>query len=946
MYAAAVEGALRRRMRLNPRLGLAGKAIEALAQAMAATGVTELPYAEADSLVEAIHASGGEADRSLTFQLENEGIVAVDPVRGASGGTEKHLRFTFERFADHVVARGILNRSVVGDDVLDGSRRATELAALLKAAGWGNSRPGVLEALAVQIPERYGVELLDLHGVDSHDYAVQDAFLLSLRARAGTAFRKRTLELTESIGGKPRFWETLLTVASEPDNPFNARHLDDLLRVMGMPERDAHWSACLPDLSEAADTLTDWALRAGWRPLEAVRAELAATALAWLLTSSHRRVRDRATKALVALLAMRADLAKALLARFLTVDDPYVSERVMCAAYGAAMQGRWAQADLGNVGRLAFDTVLAPTSPLLPNILIRDHAFGLVRYADYHAALPTDLKLTDAQPPYTSAWPIDSVPDAVIEGYTRTYPTGHVAQDEIVQSCVSNGDFARYVLDRAVRQFSPVLRGTTPLPTADDLRAQWLQRFQGTATPEMQAALTQFEADLASISAPRSAEGQSADKQARARFASAVGDSVYESWRETCENWRARGMYQHFARSGTAGFNLAWARRWVAMRAHQLGWSEALHGDFDGRLRQDRRDHRVERIGKKSQWIALYELKARMADNLALTQTDGDGDEPEALRNLDPSLLLEQTEELHWSQLDRSTFWTPAPDLSPTTLRGALAWLDSDRDFLDGPDTIAVTEPDSGRPMLVLSGFARWEAPCDRGRRDMWRRLNSVVVKREDCAAAVAWLSGRPLLDEHDLPSARSQGLHGHLGEHAWVLPPDLNDDWIEDWSSYWDEGLKRWKGSDVRARGTTGEYLAEASGFDHSISNTVSARLPAPWLMAAMKLRLMDGRSFAYANPEGVVQVYDPTAQLRGHSAALVGRAAFEAVLEAEGLACIWAVGGEKNIYAKRGIEGFGGRVTYTRLHVLADGVLTTHDRFRELHRPSFRQLRDLVRG
>lgn len=943
MYAAAVDSALLRRMRLNPRLRLVSKAIEVLAEAMAAGGVSELPYTQADALVEAVHASGGVVDRSLTFQLENEGVLVVEPVRVAGGGTEQQLRFTFERFADHVVAKGILDRSVDDDDALDASRRDTELAALLRAVGSGRSRPGVLEAVAVQLPERYGVELVDLHGAASDDFEISDAFLLSLRTREGSSFTKRTLELTEQIGGSTLVWETLLAVASEPDNPFNARYLDNRLRGLRMPHRDADWSACVAGRCDPADILTDWALRAGWRELDTTRAELAATALAWLFTSSDRRVRDRATKALVALLAMRAGLAKALLAHFITVDDPYVSERVICAVYGAAMQGRWDRAELGDVARDVFQEVLAPTSPLLPNVLTRDHALGLIRLADHQAALPSGLSLAHALPPYTSAWPIESVPDAVIEGYTRTYPSGHVARDEIVSSCVADGDFARYVIDREIYQFSPALRGTTPLPTTVDLKQQWLQRFGETATPQMQTALTAFEADLTAIGPPRSAAGESRERRARARFVSAVGETVYESWREACDNWRAKGMYQYSTQSGPAGFNLAWARRWVAMRAHQLGWSEALHGGFDMRARRDRHDHRVERIGKKYQWIALYELKARMADNLALAQPDEYGIEPEHLRNLDPSLLLEQTEELGWSQLDRSTFWIPTPDLSPTTLRGALAWLDSDRDFLDGLETVAVVEPQRDRPMLVLNGFAAWEAPCDRGRRDMWRRVKSIVVKREDCAAAVKWLSGRLLLDEHDLPSARSQSFHGHLGEHAWALPPDPNEDWVNDWARYWNK--RKWMTPSMRARGTTAEYLAEAPGFDNSISGTVSARIPARWLVAAMRLRLVDGRSFAYADPEGVVRVYDPTATVRGHSAALIDRAAFEAVLEADGLACIWAVGGEKNIYAKQGTDGFGGRISYTRLHVLEGGKLSTRDRFQELVRPSFRQLRALLR-
>lgn len=945
MYAAAVDGALVRRMRLNPRLALVGEAIKAIAGAMAATGVTELPYAQADALLEAIHASGGASDRSLTFQLENEGVVVVEPMRRRSGGAQLEMRFTFERFADHVVARGILDRSVAGDDVVDASRQPTELASLLDPASRTNSRPGVLEAVAVQAPERYGVELLDLHGVDESDFEVRNAFALSLRTREGGAFTPRTMELVDRIGGEQLVWETMLEISSEPDNPFNALDLDSRLRALGMPERDGSWSVFLGGHSDAVQTLTDWAWRAGLRPLEPLRAELAATTLAWVLTATNRQVRDRATKALVSLLTIRPGLAKSLMRRFLGVDDPYVGERVTCAVYGAAMQGRWTRAELGDAARIAFELVLAPASTLAPNVLTRDHALGLIRYVDHHAALLPGMRLAQAMPPYTSAWPLESVPDEEIERYTRTYRTGHVGRDEIVSSCVADGDFARYVLDPAVRVFSQALRGASPLPTTADLKAQWLKRFQAIATPDMLDALTRFENEMSAI-VLRSSSGREAECEARTRFESVVGTPIYESWREECENWRAMGMYQQPPRSkGPAGFNLAWARRWVAMRAHQLGWSEALHGDFDLSVRSDRQDHRVERIGKKYQWIALYELKARMADNLALVRPEETEGEPERLRNLDPSLLLEQTEELRWSQLDRSTFWVPAPDLTPTTLRGAMAWLDSDRDFLDDVSTIAVTEPETCREMLVLSGFAVWNAPSDRGRRDMWRRVASIVVKRENLDDTVAWMKGKLLISDHDLPSGRVQGLHGHLGEHPWVLPADPDGEWVSDWAEHFDEDREEWTSAGVPARPTTGDYLAESSGFDMSITDTISAKLPAPWLLEAMDLRLSDGRDFAYADQRGDVQIYDPTARLRGHSAALVDRSAFETVLETRGLACVWAIGGEKNIYADHGGEGFGGRVTYTRLHVLADRNLKSEERLRQLERPSFSQLRDLFR-
>ena len=97
---------------------------------------------------------------------------------------------------------------------------------------------------------------------------------------------------------------------------------------------------------------------------------------------------------------------------------------------------------------------------------------------------------------------------------------------------------------------------------------------------------------------------------AKAAFRQAVGPKIFESWRAEAEHWRDEGMYQNFGRPGLAGFNLAWARRWVIKRAHDLGWSEDLHGAFDRSVQTERHDHSVERIGKEYQWLALYELVA------------------------------------------------------------------------------------------------------------------------------------------------------------------------------------------------------------------------------------------------------------------------------------------------------------------------------------------------
>jgi hypothetical protein len=93
-----------------------------------------------------------------------------------------------------------------------------------------------------------------------------------------------------------------------------------------MPDRDAWWSTYLHKqygTQSAIDRLLDWA----WSPLTGKQldreaAVLYATAIGWLLTSSNRYLRDRATKTLVKVIGSRIDVLLPVLNNFRSVNDP------------------------------------------------------------------------------------------------------------------------------------------------------------------------------------------------------------------------------------------------------------------------------------------------------------------------------------------------------------------------------------------------------------------------------------------------------------------------------------------------------------------------------------------------------------------------------------------------------------------------------------------------
>src|SRR5690606_36488205 len=56
---------------------------------------------------------------------------------------------------------------------------------------------------------------------------------------------------------------------------------------------------------------------------------------------------------------------------------------------------------------------------------------------------------------------------------------------------------------------------------------------------------------------------------------------------------------------------------WIVQRVFELGFEAKLHGQFDSNhgSHSDRFDNRIERIGKKYQWIAFHQIMAMVADN-------------------------------------------------------------------------------------------------------------------------------------------------------------------------------------------------------------------------------------------------------------------------------------------------------------------------------------------
>lgn len=937
LYAEAITRSVTRELKLNLSLRHVDRAIAAIAEEISTTGEADIPYLRADQIVTAILPGDGTHERDLLFQLIASGLLSVDQMAGA-----EFVRFTFERYGDYILASGLLDRSVTSGDVVAAMAGPTPLGVLFATSPWNHQ--GVIEILAILTPERHGIELPDAVPPGTMSYFVEEAFTASLVTRAPDAFTDRTWALIGETGGVALEFDTLIQLATDPDSPSNAMALHDRLMSQPMPERDAAWSAHIALQSDIANRLVDWALEVDMGRVAADRADLAATCLSWFFSTSSRRLRDRATKALVVLLKAHPGVVEPLLARFAAVDDGYVLERLLAAIYGAALQGRWTTTEATGVVEAVHEAMFAAAGPPL-NVLTRDHASNLIAWACHTGALPATFDRSRAVAPWTSPWPIEHIPNAVIKGFTEIYESGYVGRDQIVASCVNDGDFARYVIDGAVGRWSPALRGVRRLPTRKTLHDRWESEFRKAATPGQRAAYKTLKGVIAAL--PDQGWLSSSDKEtyeaAKAAFAGAVPEPVYERWRAEAEHWRRSGMYQGIAPRDHAEFNLAWARRWVCWRAHDLGWSAALHGGFDRSISNDRMAHAVERIGKKYQWLALYELMARMADNLEPAARAPRG-EPEELRNIDPSLILGSEtpdEDDDPPAAAGPDPWAPVLHLPSVTLDAALEWRDVEDDLPDGASDLEYADEAGPDGWLLVKGFHTWRGGPDRLRREVSRWVTCVVVPRASKQALLALVSGDTQIDHDGLGVEDRVPWRSHLGEHAWRwIQGRAAQGWVDNWKPRGDTTIRE----GVRLRGITQGYLAETGGFDYSIHTNIDARVPQAWLIEALGLRLVDGRDILYADAEGSPVYREATAVGGRTTVALLRRQAFLAMLKRQKLTAIWLTGGEKNIYGTSGGNGFGGRRYYSSVVWSDGGPLQAATRGWSLSEPDPAQLAALT--
>jgi hypothetical protein len=886
---------------------LVQRAIDRVVDRMADDDVRALTRGDAKALVDAVH-TAPQFERTLFRRLLTEGVLAEDRAWSEDGPVDV-VRFAYERLADHLVARRLLERHVDRSAPTAAFVEAAPLGAYLRNGGvqW---RTGLLAALALQLPERFGAELPDVLPEYAQTDVVHFAVIESVVWRLPTAFSDATRryiegELLPRREARARLLDALLTVAATAAHPYNADYLHALLLRFAMPDRDAWWSTYLfrnAGAHGAVDRLVDWARSTDDRShIDDESTRLAATALAWFLTTSHRSLRDDATKGLVSLLTRRLTILRTILAQFRAVDDLYVRERLYAMAYGCVMR---TTDDDGatKVAQQVYDESFAGTPPV--HLLLRDYARGIIECALARGGtLAVDL--ARIQPPYGSPWPEMPTVDAVAAFGER--PTDGMDEDEwariAIHSSIMDGDFGRYIIGTNSGHFewSPdPLNGPPVARPRERLRAflDSLTARQRRAFDRMDEATMRDVAELLRARQPRTHPG-GRDARARAEraFRKTLGRRKEAAYDVDVRRYAGRI-------DSEPQFDLRAAQRWVLKRVFDLGWTVQRFGRFDrretGRGMDRRHAGKAERIGKKYQWIAWHEYLALVADNFRYAddpETRYEGPWQLFRRDIDPSVLVRRTHAQRWRAHPR-TWWFPVPFTNWQEPADDVAWRESVADLPAVPPLIAVTRPD-GTPSLVLASTGQWgqPQPPDEDEHELERRritywMASYVVRQEHHAALIAWGKDRNLHLER-FPEVRYP-TEAFLGEFPWARSVTTQA------GAYYSR--PDWTTGDHHAilphpvLPTMDNYFWEQSGYDCSLDDTISIELPCKELIEGMELRWR-GDEGKFYDAYGDLIALDPSVDERGPWALVIARDALLKYLASRGLSIVWVVFGERQV-------------------------------------------------
>ena len=352
---------------------------------------------------------------------------------------------------------------------------------------------------------------------------------------------------------------------------------------------------------------------------------------------------------------------------------------------------------------------------------------------------------------------------------------------------------------------------------------------------------------------------------------------------------------------------------WAVKRIFELGYDVEKHGEFDHRsfehLRNVRSGHKIERIGKKYQWIAFYEILARVSDSFKMRDpwswskqelVPYDGAWEPYVRDIDPTTLIKETNEeryhsttLNWWFNVKYDNWEPKN----------LDWLNDESDLPDIKNIVQINKS-SGEEWFNLLLFPSWEEPTDPAL-DKWNIPHKELIY--DIRSYIVSNADFKLLEEAFKKNSKA------LSEFPGVR--DIYELFFREY--YWSPGynsLVSEKPRNVKIGKQTIKVIDPILSFlweepyDCSKEDAFRIYIPSGILYKGMNMKHSDKDGY-FLNRQNELICLDPSVYDKSLSCLLVKKEDFLQYLNENNYTVLWTLYGEKRISGYHSAEEYLGR-------------------------------------
>ncbi len=341
--------------------------------------------------------------------IEDEGLLVC---RDWWGGKDA-MYFTYDLLGGYLIGKYLVDQAA--DDV-QAFVNSEETVAALFSENHQILHPmheDIGRCLAALLPAKTGKFLHEFSGN-------QKAFNLSIWALFEISPQDITEDSIDLVAhlfdqykeNRDSFFKLAETTVGHPDHPFNAPFWSERLSALSMAKRDLSWSEYIQHNRYSVEEIVirfEETCRDA-QELSKERLYLFAEHIMWILTSTVRPLRDQATRALYWYGRRFPEEFFALVMKSFSINDPYVSERMLAATYGITMARQNDFEDSSFVdevlpclyARQLYKNMFKSDAPhATTHILARDYAKRTIDIAlIHHPNLLTDDERECTAPPF------------------------------------------------------------------------------------------------------------------------------------------------------------------------------------------------------------------------------------------------------------------------------------------------------------------------------------------------------------------------------------------------------------------------------------------------------------------------------------------------------------------------------------------------------------------